>query len=108
MFLPIAEGITDVHIHPTGTCEEEGAILVGYASGASYTFTAEDAGNELFFATDVGRRCESGQNVRVAVSGVSPSAEVNAVESSINSAASENKLSFVLSLAVGVVATMNL
>ena len=53
--------ITDVFIHPTGTCEEDEAILVGYTSGSSYTFQDEDNGKELFFAADVGRRCESGK-----------------------------------------------
>jgi hypothetical protein len=53
--------ITDVFIHPTGTCEEDEAILVGYTSGSSYTFQDEDNGKELFFAADVGRRCEAGK-----------------------------------------------
>ena len=55
------EMINDVHIHPTGTCEESGAIKVGYETGSSYTFKEEDAGKELFFACDLGRRCEAGK-----------------------------------------------
>eukprot|EP00532_Pseudo-nitzschia_australis_P012232 CAMPEP_0168212346 /NCGR_PEP_ID=MMETSP0140_2-20121125/4216_1 /TAXON_ID=44445 /ORGANISM="Pseudo-nitzschia australis, Strain 10249 10 AB" /LENGTH=159 /DNA_ID=CAMNT_0008139131 /DNA_START=100 /DNA_END=579 /DNA_ORIENTATION=+ len=100
------EGITDVHIHPTGTCEEEGAILVGYASGASYTFVEEDAGKELFFASDVGRRCESGQNLKVSVSAPPAAAKASAIESSNNSAANGNGMSSALTLTVGFIATM--
>ena len=95
-----------MHIHPTGTCEEEGAILVGYASGASYTFTEEDTGKELFFASDVGRRCESGQNVKVSVSGPRAAAKANAIESSINSAANGNGIPSALALTVGFIAAM--
>jgi len=55
------EMINDVFLHPSGTCEEDGAIKVGYESGSSYTFKEEDAGKELFFACDLGRRCEAGE-----------------------------------------------
>lgn len=99
-------GITDVHIHPTGDCGEDGAILVGYTSGASYTFTEEDAGKELFFSSDVGRRCEAGQNVKVAVSGAPANAQVSAVETTADSAANGNELSSILVLATGVIATL--
>jgi len=77
--------VLDVHIHPTGTCEEEESILVGYSSGTTYTFTQEDAGKELFFACDVGQRCESGQSIKVKVAS---QAQVSAVEAEIDSAAS--------------------
>ena len=79
-----------MHIHPTGTCEEDEAIVVGYVSGSSYTFTEEDAGNELFFACDVGRRCESGQNMKVAVSSAPADAQINGIENAVNSAAAAN------------------
>jgi len=52
-----------VYIHPTGTCEETGSILVGDVDQgtASYTFTAMDAGKSITFACDVGMHCEEGQ-----------------------------------------------
>lgn len=52
----------NVFIHPTGTCDEAGAIEVGQTSGASYTFTKDDVG-EVVFACDVQSHCESGQIV---------------------------------------------
>mmetsp|Transcript_26693 Transcript_26693/g.73410 ORF Transcript_26693/g.73410 Transcript_26693/m.73410 type:complete len:162 (+) Transcript_26693:89-574(+) len=101
-------GITDVHIHPTGNCDEDGAILVGYQSGASYTFTEDDAGKEMFFASDVGRRCEAGQNVKVAVAGAAPvNGPVSAIET-VDSAANGNRFSWALALATGVVATLSM
>mmetsp|Transcript_32767 Transcript_32767/g.79414 ORF Transcript_32767/g.79414 Transcript_32767/m.79414 type:complete len:176 (-) Transcript_32767:104-631(-) len=52
----------NVYIHPTGTCDETGGILVGPNGGpASYTFTANDAGRIITFACDVGFHCEAGQ-----------------------------------------------
>lgn len=45
-----------------GNCEEDEAILVGYTSGSSYTFKEDDSGKELFFACDVGQRCEAGKS----------------------------------------------
>mmetsp|Transcript_7197 Transcript_7197/g.14722 ORF Transcript_7197/g.14722 Transcript_7197/m.14722 type:complete len:154 (-) Transcript_7197:178-639(-) len=82
--------IIDVHLHPTGTCEEDGAIKVGYVSPASYTFTEEDAGKELFFACDVGRRCEAGQSIKVTVASLPVEAKVDAIEAGIDSAARTN------------------
>ena len=93
----------DVHIHPTGTCEEKGAILVGYRSGSSYTFTEEDAGKELFFACDVGQRCESGQNMKVQVDAIT---QVSAVETGIDSAANRNRVLSVLALTAGLAAKL--
>ena len=97
--------IIDVHIHPTGDCEEDGAIKVGYRSGASYTFTEEDAGKEIFFACDVGRRCEAGQNVKVQVSGDSSDRQINSAEGAIDSAANIRSLS-VVALTIGVLFQM--
>ena len=94
--------INDVHIHPTGDCEEDGSILVGYQSGAIYTFAAEDAGKELFFANDVGRRCEDGQNIKVAVS---LGASISSIEDGISAAYDLRALS-ALALTVGVAATL--
>ena len=53
--------------YPTGNCSGDDKVLVGYQSGASYTFTLEDAGKEIFFANSVGRRCYDGQNIVVRV-----------------------------------------
>lgn len=99
--------IVDVHIHPTGTCDEDGAILVGYTSGSTYTFTEEDAGKELFFGCDVGRRCEAGQNIKVQVSDAIPRAQINAAEAAIDSAASRsNGILSALALTAGFAAKM--
>jgi hypothetical protein len=96
--------VLDVHIHPTGTCEEDESILVGYSPGASYTFTQEDAGKELFFACDVGRRCESGQNIKVQVA---PQAQVSAIEAEADSAASIKSGAFsALALTAGFAANL--
>lgn len=52
----------NVYIHPTGTCDEMGRILVSDIVGpASYTFSASDAGRTRTFACDIGAHCESGQ-----------------------------------------------
>ena len=99
----IAEGmILDVHIHPTGDCEEDGAIVIGYRSGATYTFTEEDAGTEVFFACDVGQRCEAGQNILVTVSDISPEPQINAAEDAIDSAATRRRSLLALAFAAGV------
>lgn len=98
--------VLDVHIHPTGTCLELDSILVGYSTGSSYTFTQEDAGKELFFACDVGRRCESGQNIKVKVSD-SSEAQVSAIEAEIDSAASNKNGAFsALALTAGFAANL--
>ncbi len=87
-----------MHIHPTGDCTEDGSILVGYKSGATYTFVAGDGGKELFFANDVGRRCEDGQNIKIAVS---LGAQVSSIEEGISAAYSLRVLS-ALALTGGV------
>lgn len=58
----------NVYIHPTGSCDETGAIFIGEQPGASYTFTAEDAGSDIYFACDVGQHCEFGQFIKFTVS----------------------------------------
>jgi len=88
-----SEGIYDVFIHPSGNCEEDEAILVGYTSGSSYTFKEDDSGKELFFACDVGQRCEAGQNMKVAVSSNSLDMEVDSIETAVYSAAYDPKIS---------------
>ena len=94
-FILIAGHIIDVHIHPTGTCEEDNAILVGYHSGSSYTFTEEDAGTKVFFGCDVGQRCETGQSVIVEVAEL---LQVSAVERGVDSAANRKGLFSALAL----------
>jgi plastocyanin len=61
-------GFHNVLIHPSGNCDEEGAIDVGATSGASYTFEEKDVG-EVVFACDVGSHCEFGQIVTFEVKG---------------------------------------
>ena len=98
--------INDVHIHPNGSCEEDGAIKVGYISGSSYTFTEEDSGKDIFFACDVGRRCESGQNMKVTVSSApAAQAQIDGIETAVDSAAPSAVFS-TLALTAGFFATM--
>jgi len=61
--------IHNVYIHPTDNCSRAGSIKVGGAldSPASYTFTADQIGKEIFFACDRGLHCEDGQNLIVTV-----------------------------------------
>lgn len=63
-------GNHNVYIHPTGTCSMAGRIAVGGSSPATYTFTANDAGKDIFFACDVGNHCETAQHVTFTVQGV--------------------------------------
>lgn len=60
-------GTHNVHIHPTGTCDETGAILVGDQTGTSYVFADDDAGTDIYFACDIGQHCEVGQIVKFTV-----------------------------------------
>jgi len=57
----------NVFRHPSGNCNESGAIPVGDVTGSSHTFTADDVG-EVAFACDVGSHCELGQIVKFTVS----------------------------------------
>jgi hypothetical protein len=61
------EGSHNAFIHPTGTCDGEGAIEVGSTSPAQYTFTDADVGTSLFFACQVGGHCDAGQQIIVDV-----------------------------------------
>jgi hypothetical protein len=60
-------GNHNVYVHPSGTCDDANAILVGSSSPAVYTFTSDDVG-DVVFACDVGSHCESGQIVTFTVS----------------------------------------
>mmetsp|Transcript_22807 Transcript_22807/g.25990 ORF Transcript_22807/g.25990 Transcript_22807/m.25990 type:complete len:448 (+) Transcript_22807:276-1619(+) len=61
--------IHNVYIHPTNDCTQIGSIKVGGAldSPASYTFTEDDLGKEIFFSCDRDIHCENGQNMIVTV-----------------------------------------
>ena len=53
----------NVYIHPTNSCDLDGAIFVGDTSPASYTFTDTDGGKDIFFACDIGggSHCQNGK-----------------------------------------------
>ena len=56
VFLWHFDGYHNVHLHPSGTCNNTGAILIGDTSPATYIFTSNDAnatGNVLLFVCDV-------------------------------------------------------
>eukprot|EP00538_Stauroneis_constricta_P006986 CAMPEP_0119548298 /NCGR_PEP_ID=MMETSP1352-20130426/2246_1 /TAXON_ID=265584 /ORGANISM="Stauroneis constricta, Strain CCMP1120" /LENGTH=223 /DNA_ID=CAMNT_0007593521 /DNA_START=34 /DNA_END=705 /DNA_ORIENTATION=- len=56
------EQFHNVHIHPSGNCSEQGAIPVGFSTGASYVFTEDDIGT-MVFACDVAMHCELGGQI---------------------------------------------
>jgi plastocyanin len=60
-------GTHDVWIHPTGTCNNAGAVNIGSSSGTTYTFTENDAGETLTFVCDIGSHCEAGMLMDVIV-----------------------------------------
>ena len=99
--------IFDVHKYPSGDCTQDGIILVGYQPVASYTFTAEDAGTEVFFANSIGRRCEDGQNITVRVSDAPPGSQISAIEGGVGSAAAnKNGAAWALVLTAGFAAKL--
>lgn len=53
----------NVYIHPTLSCNIQGAVFVGFQSGTSYTFTEADADSQMFFACDIGQgaHCRFGE-----------------------------------------------
>lgn len=61
----------DVYKHPSGTCDEKDSVLVGDNSGASYTFTEDDVGDNVF-ACHHAFHCGLGQIVTVTVKDNSP------------------------------------
>ena len=63
-------GSHNVYWHPTGTCDEAGAVQVDSGSSPA-TWTATEAGT-FTFACDVGDHCEWGQVVTVTVAGSTP------------------------------------
>lgn len=60
-------GLSNVYIHPSGNCSEEGSILVGNESGVVYTFPDSDGTKTITFASQVGFHCEKGQILKVQV-----------------------------------------
>ena len=57
----------NVYLHPTLSCDAEGARLVGARPGAAYTFAEGDGspeGTDMFFACDVGdgSHCRAGES----------------------------------------------
>ena len=57
----------NVYIHPSGSCDTGGAILVGETSPATYTFTADDVDEDLFFVCAIAGHCDAGQTITVSV-----------------------------------------
>lgn len=69
------QGGHNVFIHPSLTCNIQGAIPVGFQSGTEYVFQPEDAGTLMFFSCDIGQgaHCRFGQSLTVMVySGPAP------------------------------------
>jgi len=64
----------NVFIHPTQSCDTTGAEFIGRFSGTEYTFTAEDAGTQIFFSCDIGQgaHCRFGQFLKVFVYDTTP------------------------------------
>jgi plastocyanin len=58
-----AQGTHNVYLHPTGSCDTSGAVLVGTTPATSYTFTEADGGTTMFFACDIGdgSHCRAGE-----------------------------------------------
>jgi plastocyanin len=52
-------GNHNVYVHPSSNCDETDSILVGLATGATYTFTEADVG-DLVFACQVSSHCIEG------------------------------------------------
>jgi plastocyanin len=72
-------GLHNVLIHPTMSCDVEGAIYLGAESGTEYTFQEADAGKTIFFSCDIGNgaHCQFGQFLTVTVGGDAPGMEVD-------------------------------
>ncbi len=59
-------GSHDVYIHPSGTCDEDGSIVVGMNTGSTFTFKEDDVG-DVTFACQVSSHCDAGQIVTYTV-----------------------------------------
>eukprot|EP00548_Thalassiothrix_antarctica_P011827 CAMPEP_0194158942 /NCGR_PEP_ID=MMETSP0152-20130528/77558_1 /TAXON_ID=1049557 /ORGANISM="Thalassiothrix antarctica, Strain L6-D1" /LENGTH=533 /DNA_ID=CAMNT_0038868459 /DNA_START=113 /DNA_END=1711 /DNA_ORIENTATION=+ len=60
-------GVHNVYIHPSGTCDGMDSIEIGQKSGAFYTFTEDDAGQDIYFACQITGHCGAGQILKVSV-----------------------------------------
>ena len=101
---PTENYIVDVFKYPTGDCSGDDKVLVGYQPGASYTFTLEDAGKEIFFANSVGRRCYDGQNIVVRVADAP--LQVSAVKQAASAAVHNHGTLLALALTAGFAVTL--
>jgi hypothetical protein len=63
----IWNGVSNVYIHPSGNCSEEGSIFVGNESGTVYTFESTNNAKNITFASQIGFHCEKGQILQVLV-----------------------------------------
>lgn len=62
--------VHNVYVHPSGTCDETGRILVGSQwDSTEYKFKTEDAGKTMVFACDYLAHCYREQIVRFEVEG---------------------------------------
>ncbi|KAL3941530.1 MAG: hypothetical protein SGBAC_004114, partial [Bacillariaceae sp.] len=62
---------SDVWIHPSGDCTQDGSIFVGPIGPAtvSYRFTEADAGKVITFTSSVSDNCLQGQIINITVAG---------------------------------------
>jgi len=88
--------IHNAYIHPSGTCDETGRILLGSQwDNTEYKFKAEDAGKTMVFACDYLSHCSRGQIVRFEVEGkgvaVTSAPTAKPVDSSSSSSSSSEE-----------------
>jgi len=57
----------NVYIHPSGSCDQSDSLEIGQTSGTTYTFTENDAGQDIYFACQISGHCAAGQIVKVTV-----------------------------------------
>jgi len=62
---------SDVWIHPSGSCDQNGSMFVGPIGPAtsSYRFTEEDAGKTITFTSSVSDNCLQGQLINFIIAG---------------------------------------
>ena len=60
---------SDLWIHPSGDCTQDGSIFVGPIGPATvtYRFTQEDAGKNITFTSSVSDNCQRGQIISFTV-----------------------------------------
>ena len=72
----------NIYIHPSGTCDETGAIIIGETSPVTYTFTADDANEDLIFICGIPGHCDAGQTITVSVTEAGDAATTESLEPS--------------------------